>query len=576
MQQTARFSLLASLLALTALTLKPLAQCHLGDYLPAFNIGDPRFQAVHMAIIPSGHPTIRGMALVWDYGFGDQTTWAIVNPQTGAAIVPQTVLQHDVGTGNLGCAGHAWTHEGKLVVAGGTKSLSPLIGAKHMYVFDPQLYLPAFPNLMWVPQERKLERNRWYPSVYMIAELNLEAAPRLVVLGGDLTNDMGQQYGPNFTNTYESFRPNALSANQGRFEESSPGVQLYAGPPDGQSNPLHALGVYPRMHLLADGRLFMSSMRVRSAYLRHHAQPAVWTAMDDSNCTSWARAYCASVLFPNVDASYGNTVMIIGGSEIACGGGVCPTAFDSVQICKGSADPGNLGCWPTGSHWSEFDPTNPCGTLCTNIHPLLEPRGNPNVVILPDATLAAFGGDGPNGALATAELFRGGKWWALAAGTVPRNYHATAALVPSGMVLLAGGEHRHPWGFQVFRPPYITCGAAQPVITSINSGNEKLNYDQSFRITYTLAPGASVQKVVLMRPSSVTHSTDFDQRYLELASFQSEPPTPGEIWARTPAAPPGVITSNPNFATAPEGYYMLFLVTDAAVSAAGWVELQWE
>src|SRR5207302_9976711 len=66
--------------------------------------------------------------------------------------------------------------------------------------------------------------------------------------------------------------------------------------------------------------------------------------------------------------------------------------------------------------------------------------------------------------------------------------------------------------------------------------------------------------VALVRPGAVTHSIDMQQRYIPL-SFTKDT---GSLTATAPA----------NAATAPGGYYMLFIVNGNGVpSVAGWVRL---
>src|SRR5688500_2427263 len=102
-------------------------------------------------------------------------------------------------------------------------------------------------------------------------------------------------------------------------------------------------------------------------------------------------------------------------------------------------------------------------------------------------------------------------------------------------------------------PPYLSCGLPRPVITGVNGGVERVTYGQEFVVNYTLAGGAEVQKVVLMRPGSVTHSTDLDQRYVQLAPGSSET-APGMITVVAPAVPPG-FTTDPNVSAPPPGFY---------------------
>jgi hypothetical protein len=60
-----------------------------------------------------------------------------------------------------------------------------------------------------------------------------------------------------------------------------------------------------------------------------------------------------------------------------------------------------------------------------------------------------------------------------------------------------------------------------------------LTYGQVFTVRFTAPMGATVDKVVLMRPSSVTHHTDYDQRYVRLEVTGSSE-SPEEIEVRMP------------------------------------------
>ncbi|MFQ5427073.1 MAG: galactose oxidase early set domain-containing protein, partial [Gaiellales bacterium] len=73
------------------------------------------------------------------------------------------------------------------------------------------------------------------------------------------------------------------------------------------------------------------------------------------------------------------------------------------------------------------------------------------------------------------------------------------------------------------------------------------------------------------RPGSVTHHFDTDQRYVEL-EIQEE--GQNHIMFFTPPSPPSAAAPTDSNA-APEGWYMMFLVTNAGVpSVAHWVNLQ--
>jgi hypothetical protein len=199
-------------------------------------------------------------------------------------------------------------------------------------------------------------------------------------------------------------------------------------------------------------------------------------------------------------------------------------------------------------------------------------RNNVLIVLLPDASILAVGGDNASGWVIPLERFKSGQWHILANLSSTRAWHATAVLLPSGKVLIGGGDLR-TYDYEIYVPPYLSCGLPRPVITSVNGGVEQITYGQEFTVQYTLAGGAEVQKIVLMRPGSVTHSTDLDQRYVQLAPGSMET-APGQISVLAPALAPG-FTSDPNVTAALPGFYMVFALSDAGVpSEAAWVELR--
>jgi hypothetical protein len=251
---------------------------------------------------------------VWQYGARntttgkslDRTDWAIVDPETRAALVEATI-QHPANSGDLGCAGHAWTRDGRLVVAGGTKWSfeSPVVvGARHVYLFDPLRYQVGNPNNMWVKQDAELDRDRWYPSVYMIPpNPDVSPEPRLLIMGGDASFEQAGSFFayPENTNTYESFTPPQLNFVQGAFEHhiNRPTSQLFYGPAEGNSNFFKAFGFYPRAQLLADGRLFWAGFRYGAASFRHdRTQTETYVPVDDATPASTIAAMAAACSFP--------------------------------------------------------------------------------------------------------------------------------------------------------------------------------------------------------------------------------------------------------------------------------------
>lgn len=186
----------------------------------------------------------------------------------------------------------------------------------------------------------------------------------------------------------------------------------------------------------------------------------------------------------------------------------------------------------------------------------------------------------------------GNRWRKLAVGTIVRDYHSTAVLLEDGSILTGGGDSREyvdgsatqcqyntgrqaqagAFDYQVFRPDYLTCGGPRPQILA--SSPTVLNYGQTAVISYSGLPGGvSISKVTLVRPGSVTHHADPNQRCVQLNFVNLVPVEggPNQVSISMPTLQSGVL---------PRGYYMLHLVSNQNVatqgvpSAAHWVRVQ--
>jgi hypothetical protein len=159
-----------------------------------------------------------------------------------------------------------------------------------------------------------------------------------------------------------------------------------------------------------------------------------------------------------------------------------------------------------------------------------------------------------------------GQWTRLATGHEPRTYHNTAVLLPSGQVLVGGHapistldgynqnlpgglapNYRNP-SFEIYDPPYLHWGIAQPQIAAAPS---TLNFGDTFQIDTPDA--ADIASVVLVRNTALTHLVDGDQREVEL-SIKSRGSS-----SLTVDTPPGSNGAHPSSAVAPPGPYMLFI-----------------
>lgn len=147
-----------------------------------------------------------------------------------------------------------------------------------------------------------------------------------------------------------------------------------------------------------------------------------------------------------------------------------------------------------------------------------EPRKNLNVVLLPDGSVLAVGGNqGPglyDQPVLGSELFDpvSETWKQMASQVAPRAYHSTALLLPDGRVLSAGQtDGTMQTSAELYSPPYLFAGP-RPVIDAAPS---TVGYGSSFAVSTSQA--ASIDSVALVRANSSTHGVNFDQRHVPLS-----------------------------------------------------------
>lgn len=144
-----------------------------------------------------------------------------------------------------------------------------------------------------------------------------------------------------------------------------------------------------------------------------------------------------------------------------------------------------------------------------------------------------------------------------------RLYHTVAVLLPDGRVFLAGGDDAHEsnadldpptseYSGELYSPPYLRYGhrpliESVPAEISLSTPATPVTFSiQSANIVNATGP----DKVVLLRPASVTHFFDTDQRYVECAFTKTN--TAAGKWQLNVAAPTDDL--------APNGWYMIFVV----------------
>jgi len=218
------------------------------------------------------------------------------------------------------------------------------------------------------------------------------------------------------------------------------------------------------------------------------------------------------------------------------------------------------------------------GTWITKSTGLNQARIHANAVILPTGEVLVVGGGsivgscdaGAGNPVFTPELYTIGLPGASGASTVvmnatnpvpggslqaPRLYHSMATLLADGRVLLAGGETYPPPLFaasgkngEIFSPPYLFQGP-RPTIGSAAAATSFSTESATSTFSMTVAHDGPLDRVVLLRPSAVTHAFDIDQRYIELEF------TPGGSSTLTRHT-----VTAPREDLGPPGWYMLFVV----------------
>ncbi|MGW1746274.1 galactose oxidase-like domain-containing protein [Streptomyces sp. NPDC002092] len=442
-------------------------------------------------------------------------TSAVYNPADGSYKVIPTPK-------DMFCSGHIQLQDGRVLVLSGNKAFPAADGShgyegyKDSYIFDPATETYSRTN--------DLNDGHWYPSATELGNGDV------VSFGGlreDSTGSVTAEY---------------WSQAQQKW------LALW------QVNQTWSYwGLYPSMILMQDGRLFYSGSHVFGNNI-----PGTGSAIYDYNANTITqvpglqnkdqRDQSASVLLPPAQSQ---KVLTIGGGNIDSN----PDANRLTDVIDlKQANPSYVA-----------GPPIPQGTVDLGNGPVAE-TGNQgkmyvSAVLLPDGKVLETGGGLHNRAnpVHEASLYDPdtNTFDPVAADPEARGYHSSAFLLPDGRVMATGdnpGNGTWNHNVSIYTPPYLLKGE-RPTITSMI--NTEWHYGDTQRITVD----HPVVKAELIRPAAVTHSSDPNQRFVDL-----------------PLSVDGNnvdlnVTSNPD--VAPPGWYMLFAVDANGVpSVAKWVHLQ--
>jgi titin len=396
------------------------------------------------------------------------------------------------------CNGMIVLPDGRPFIMGGTINYQPFQGSNRTSAFDP-----ATGNFVDL---QTMAHGRWYPTGTVLGDGRVMVFSGLTETGG--TNSAVEMYkvGSGWSSQFIApFTP----------------------------------ALYPRMHLLPNGKVFMSGPTAQAWTFAPSNQ--TWTAGPTTNYGN-TRTYGSSVLLPLTPANgYAPKILILGGAS--------PSTPTTELIDLSAANPK----WVNGPN-------------------MVQPRIEMNATILPNGKILTSGGsqvdeDGTTASL-KAELYDPtvgaiGAFSSAGSNTYPRLYHSNTILLPDATVFMTGSNpHQGTYDphMEIYSPPYLFNSngtlATRPTITGVTPG--VIGYGSAFQIQTPDA--ANITSAVLIKAGAVTHAFDMDQRLVGL-SF---------------AAASGVLnaTSPPNSNIAPLGYYLLFILNSSGVpSVAQFVQL---
>ena len=384
---------------------------------------------------------------------------------------------------------------------------------------------------------------RWYPSLVTLPSGNLFVASGVTKLLKPIYPDRPADSGTNVKET------ETYSVATGKWTYNGASAD-------------HSLPLYPRLHLLPDGRVYYDAGGQTFNPDGQAYDEATWNfpSIYDPKSSAWTnlslpalgfRGSAFSVMLP-LTAPYSTASFLSGGGVY----GVTPGTYlanntsqiDTVDTAHGDAFTSSLTGNLNNSRWYS------------------------TAIVLPDGKVMAFSGatadevvaPGTGMPVRQAEEYdpATGTWTAMASATDGRTYHNPAILLPTGQVLVGGhspintlyaNQETLPGGFsnnyrddsfEIYNPPYLSYGK-QPRIEELSS--RTLGY--AGRLTIETPDARAVAnggKVMLVRNPADTHLVDGDQRMVQLTIVGHSDDSV-------------TVTTPPNGAVAPPGPYMLFI-----------------
>ncbi|KAL3511170.1 hypothetical protein ACH5RR_030571 [Cinchona calisaya] len=449
---------------------------------------------------------------------------------------------------NVWASSGALDPDGSLLQTGGYRN-----GSKKIRVFKPT----NDDTCDWLEVSQDLKVGRYYGTTQILPD------GRIIIVGGHQAP------------SYEFFPKTAIPVEPGdRYS------LLFLNE---NTDPLEVNSLYPFLHLLPDGNLFVFANQhavllnyVERKIIRKY--PTIPGARRSNPLTG------SSVLLPLNLTGIGKKR-----SELEA----------EVMICGGA----KRGAYLRASKGDRQKATKTCGRLkVTDDNPewFMEnmPMGRvmSDMVLLPTADVVIINGASKGSAMwemaeepvlhpvlyVTCQSDPNKRFVVMNPTQTPRLFQSTAILLPDGRILVGGSNPHEKYRFdgvkyatdtslEAFSPHYLDPQYAdrRPTISSLEGvPNNVVSYGQKFSVKLNLKyynPRQDLM-VTMIAPSFTTHSFAMNQRLLVLDCADAEH-LDKEDYSMTVYAPP-----NKNIA--PPGYYMMFVVHDGIPSPGIWVKMK--
>ncbi|KAH8896611.1 DUF1929-domain-containing protein [Thozetella sp. PMI_491] len=450
---------------------------------------------------------------------------------------------------NAFCSGGIFLADGRFVSLGGNAPLDfidPTVGDG----FTAIRYLKrsssdaTLNGQDWSEPGNKLSSARWYASAQIMGD------GTIFVASGSL-NGLDPNVPANNNPTYEILNAQGVSS----------GVSVPM-PILAKSMPYY---MYPFMHLLSDGNLFVSVAKSSEIF-------NVGTNTTVKSLPELAGDYRT---YPNTGTS---VLLPLSSSNnwaadvIICGGG----SYQDITS-------------PTDASCGRMQPQS--ATPAWEMDAMPEGRCMVEGVLLPDGTVLFLNGanQGAQGfGEATSPTLEtliydpaktlGQRWTTGAASTIPRLYHSVALLLLDGTVMVAGSnpveqpvlqattQNPYVTEFRVetYTPPYLSGNVTRPTDVVLSSKSLTVGTSSTFTITFTAPATAQGCKVSLYYGGFVTHSLHMGHRmlFLDNTGFKAGA-TKQTI----------TVTMPPTNNVAPPGPYVVYVVVDGVPAIGQFVQV---